>query len=178
MPNRIKTADMKRMFPYAFYNELNDKLNAYTLNNPAFLVDTSPDKKEALYHKTRPDELLDTINQQNILAVEPFGELLQLDLCLKTKDVPDMLDPKKRAGVPLQILVCQLYDSSGEPVFSESVTEETIEQIPEVLWDDPNLLLAILEYQEDGAEMAILQLPPHIQEKVFEEKPDEETNTK
>lgn len=173
MPETIKSEHMNRMFPFEFYDELNEALAGYTLTNPAFLLHKKQalpvETRRKLFAQSRTEEVLIRLNQNNILEAEPFGELLHLELCTKDEYVDQMLATQtKRSQVPLSILVGQLYDSSGAPVFSKDVTDESIQQIPEILWDDPNLLLGIVEYGETETTVGVIRMPKSIEAKMFE----------
>lgn len=173
MPETIKSEHMNRMFPFEFYDELNEALTGYTLTNPAFLLHRtkglSIETRQNLFAKSRTDEVLTRLNRNNILEAEPFGELLHLELCTKNEYVDQMLGTQtQRSQVPLSILVGQLYDSSGAPVFSKDVSEDSIKQIPEVLWDDPNLLLGIIEYGETETTVGVIHMPKALEAKLFE----------
>lgn len=174
MPKSIQTKHIKRMFPFDFYNELSEHLTDYVLHNPAFLlqdkIDVTKAKKEELFHNAREGNLLNTLNQNNLISVEPFGEVLTLEPCCKKEHVDMMIHSKeKRSKVPLSILVVQLYDSNNKPVFATDVTEDTIQQIPEVLWDDPNLLLAIISFDQQDSQVGVIRIPKQIERKLFEE---------
>lgn len=173
MPEMIKSEHMNRMFPFEFYDELSETLTGYTLTNPAFLLHKKQalpiEKRRELFAKTRNEEVLSALNSQNILDAEPFGELLQLELCTKDEFVDQMINDRVgRSQIPLAILVGQLYDSSGAPVFSKDVTDESIRQIPEVLWDDPNLLLAVIEYGQDATNIGVIRMPKRMESTFFE----------
>ncbi|MGN7309256.1 hypothetical protein ACTHQ2_25260, partial [Bacillus subtilis] len=127
-------------------------------------------------------EEIEQHNQLNILRIEPLGELLILDMCYANEHADAMLKGGlQRSQVPMSILMVQLYDSSNQPVFASDVSEETIARIPEVLWDDPNLLIAICSVTEEGPKLGILTDPAKIEQdivnKVFENKePAEDQN--
>lgn len=173
MPESINSKHMNRIFPFEFYSELNEQLRGYVLTNPAFLLNTkeplTQERRKELFAKSRTEEIFTRINQNNILEVEPFGELLHLELCAQEEYVEQLLgSPTERSQVPLSILVGQLYDSSDQPVFSKEVTDETISQIPEVLWDDPNLLLAVVSFSQTETTIGVIQIPKHLEASLFE----------
>lgn len=179
MPKNISPSNMKRMFPFAFYDELNEQLKSHVIYNPAFLLDRklkmSRMKREEIYNATRDNDHIKTLSKYNIIEIEPFGEVLVLDLCCEAKDVDTIIqDSEKRTQIPISILVCQLYDSAGLPVFANDVSHETIAQIPEVLWDDPNLMLAIVSFSNGKnnitgeAQAGIIKIPAHVEDKFFE----------
>lgn len=176
MPKSIATRHMNRMFPFAFFDELSERLKDYTFYNPAFVLHkkmTLPkEKRKELYNAIRKQDIMQKMNEMNLIEVEPFGEVLTLELCFPTDKIDTvMYDNTNRSQMPLSILVAQLYDSSDQPVFSKDVTEETIERIPEVLWDDPNLMLAIVSFSNEdgtGAQIGVIKIPERMEAKFFE----------
>lgn len=179
MPKAIGKEHMKRMFPFEFFDELSKELKGYVFHNPAFLLrdkmKLTEEKCREVYQTTRDNEAMDSFFRQNIIEVEPFGEVLVLELCCAEKDVDTIIQNEiKRSQIPISMLVCQLYDSSGLPVFATDVTEETIAKIPEVLWDDPNLMLSIVSFANDNntvtgeAQAGIIKIPKHVESKFFE----------
>lgn len=184
MPKYISTEHIKRMFPFVFYDELIPHLPGYTIMNSAFFThDTihfNENEKREKFEKHR--EETEQHNQMNILRIEPLGELLILDMCYANEHAEAMLKGGlQRSQVPMSILMVQLYDSSNQPVFASDVREETIARIPEVLWDDPNLLIAIVSVTEEGPKLGILTAPAKIEQdivnKVFENKEPAEDQT-
>ena len=182
MPKYIPNKDKHRMFPFEFYDEISERLSEFVFINPAFMVDLPVDERKKIYQDT-----LERVNEagtpqpstdnSNIIYVEPVGEVLLLDLMQERELIKDHIaNNESWSHLPLTALVAQLYDSSGLPIFSEDVTQETIAQIPEVLWDDPNLLLGILQMgsnQPDGTvsetSFGILTIPYNIYLKLFED---------
>ncbi|MGC6586140.1 hypothetical protein ACPV3A_14380 [Paenibacillus sp. Dod16] len=167
MPKNINTDHIERMFPFEFYEELIPQLAGYTIMNPAFFspdhIQIDENKKRGLFDKHRKE--MEKLNQLNILSVEPIGELLILDICYTNDQSEAILKGGLlRSQVPISILSVQLYDSSGQPVFASDVSEESIANIPEVLWDDPNLLIAIVSLSEEGPKIGILKAPPQIEQ--------------
>ena len=175
MPKNINTEHIDRMFPFEFYDELTTQLAGYKIMNPAFFshehVQINEKVKRELFENQR--KKVGELNQMNIQSVEPIGELLMLDACYTNDQTEAILKGGlQRSQVPMLILTVQLYDSSNQPVFATDVCEETIARIPEVLWDDPNLLIAIVTLAEEGPNVGILKAPlyieEHIQQKVLE----------
>lgn len=199
MPKYIKKKHTQRMFPFEFFDELSEQLKDYVIYNPVFLArrkrDIPKDVQKHMYKVSRNNEIIETLHQSNIIEVEPFGEVLILELCCSVEDVDTIIyDKEERSQSPLYFLICQLYDSARLPVFSKDVTEETIEKIPEVLWDDPNLMLGIVSFSSDDGiigegKVGILKIPQDIEQKLFEpitadeseesevDSKDENTNT-
>jgi hypothetical protein len=178
MPKHIQAKHVNRMFPFEFYEELSENLNAFTLLNPAFFLrDTlgvTPDQRKTLFKQSRENKQMVVLNQNNLIQVEPFGELLTLEMCCAAQDQDVILkEPEKRSQLPISIIVAQLYDSTGAPVFASDVAEESIEQIPEVLWDDPNLLLGVVSFTEEEPRVAVIKIPERIEKRLFESVQDE-----
>lgn len=172
MPKHIAINDMERMFPFEFYEELSQKLQTHELVHPAFnrkSRDKMPiEQRQQMFAQKYKQMEQKTLNAQNIMSVEPFGELLLLDICQDISLSEKAANETEKSQIPLALLMCQYYDSSEQPVFSESVTAESIAQIPEILWDDPNLLLAILTFQQDETIMAVLKIPDYIEKNMSE----------
>lgn len=180
MPDHIKAEHVSRMFPFEFYEELSENLKAYTLLNPAFILrdrlDVTTEQRKELFEQSQKNQPMNTLTKNNLIEVEPFGELLTLEVCCPADDKKTVLaGGDKRGQMPLSIVVAQLYDSSGDPVFSKDVTEESIEQIPEVLWDDPNLLLGIVTFTQEEPRVAVIKIPGQIEDRMFESTGDNHT---
>jgi len=173
MTKNIPTQDITRMFPFAFYDEISERLNGYVLQNPAFMLrDQLPaDKREQLFIDTQDIVINQQLRDYNIVSIEPFGEVLLLELCCSTEHAQLILngrDAAARSQIPLSILIVQLYDSSDAPVFAADVTQDTIAKIPEVLWDDPNLFIGIITFTEAESQVGIIRIPERIEAKLFE----------
>ena len=173
MPKNIKLEHVNRMFPFEFYNELSENLKEFVLLNPAFLLrdqmKISEEARKNLFQHARDNAPTQALTQNNIIEVEPFGELLTLEVCCPIDKKGAVIhDKEKRGQIPMCFIVAQLYDSSGAPVFAADVSEESIEQIPEVLWDDPNLMLGVVSFTEQDARVGAIRIPKRIEEKLFE----------
>lgn len=173
MPQHIKSEHIDRMFPFEFYEELSEQLKSYTLLNPAFILkdelNATTEQRKKLFDHARKNAPLGALYENNLLQVEPFGELLLLEVCCPTDKRKTAIHERDKSGqIPLTILVVQLYDSSGSPVFAKDVDEASVAQIPEVLWDDPNLLLGIVSFTETEPQVAIFKMPERIEERIFE----------
>lgn len=172
MPKTIKLEDVERMFPFEFFDELSQQLKTYTLLNPVFLLQETftEDERRDKYYELKNSDAAKLLSKNNLIEVEPYGELLILETVIQTKDKKSYVeDSANRNQQPLSILVAQLYDSSDEAVFAKDVTNESLAQIPEVLWDDPNLLLAVISFEEKGAEIGVIKIPSRIEKRLFEE---------
>lgn len=184
MPANIKTQYMSKMFPFRFFDELSEKMTDFIIQNPVFILGDrirgTEKQREQYYHQSRKPDVINTMNAQNIIEVEPFGEVLILDVCIKKDDLPILEnEPKKAKLLPLSMLVVQYYDSADMPVFSKDVTEDTIKAIPEILWDDPRLMIAVVTIgrtHEQDSNVAVIKIPDTIENKILE--PIEEDDIK
>ena len=193
MPEYIQHGDLNRMFPYEFFNELHDNVTEYTSAMPHLLINRlQPDNKLSPYdkkmHFIRARHSLQNLklNTKNIFDVQPFGEVLTLDVVYETKALKPFynnlhkLDRNERTKMPLIQLLVQYYDSESLPVFSSSVTQESIAQIPEILWDDPRLFIGYIHYDSpsssddentpDGPQVYIVKCPDDILDKFIEDR--------
>ena len=173
MPTSILTHHMKRLFPFEFYDEISEQIVGYTLYNPVFLLD---DLKE-LPTEIRKQLFTDLVNQpeiqamhqNNILDIEPYGELLLLDNCCETKYVKRIINNEERSQIPMSMLVCQLYDRNNKPVFALDRPISFIAKLGEVLWDDPNLMLGVITLSDsDGPTIGVFKMPKRIEDQIFE----------
>ena len=186
MPKFIPNRHIKRMFPYAFYDELYNVMPELIPENPVFLLrDTEHESKLdddiiKQFNEFRHAILNNkTLEENNIYTLDQ-GEFLILDTYIRKSDRQKAIDKQHVAKF---IIMVQLYDSSEQPVFSESVSIKSIRQIPEILWDDPNLAIVamqVLPDDEDSMEMpseiGIFKAPPFIIEKYIQPEPASENN--
>lgn len=176
MPESIKKEHLDRMFPFEFYDELTDNLLNLTVNNPAFINKTlgkkdTVEERRKLYHEHLDEvsELMNEITKMNIVEVEPFGEVLLLN-SVSSNDATfnRAMSDTERSQEPLIFLFVQLFDSADLPVFAKDVSDETIENIPEVLHDDPNLLIGVVTLRDDETVAGVLAIPDRIKNKMLE----------
>lgn len=169
MPKYIPTRHVKRMFPYEFFDELSEKLTTFTPENPVFLLRGTPHEAKlntdlkAQFDEIRQLFLKNKKLEENNLYKLDQGEFLILETYVKQGDQAKLL---AKEHVAKYVLLAQLYDSEGLPIFATDVRMETIRKIPEILHDDPNLALALLnlvpEKPDDpdkSSELAIIKGP-------------------
>ncbi len=181
----IPLRNVNRMFPFEFYKELNSEFKEWIPQNPAFTLELTTilknlksfDQKD-VYYKTKKasKDLLKTLEQQNIIEFDAFPVLL-LDSYVQASNVnPNTGDLNK--NTKSAYLFVQYFDSSSQPIFAKDVKLESIRKIPEILYDDPNLLIGLFiqgESENDGYELAIIKGPDNILSK-FKGDPDNESN--
>lgn len=185
MPNSIPDRHIKRIFPFAFFNELIDAGFDYYPFSQAFIAkaigSTNIDKLEEIYN----DELNnDTIkNTRKIIArnnVTNAGDVFNEPLLL----LGPIYNRKELATLhfaqPIvdeqHILAVQYYDTNHKPVFTKEMPIDVIRQIPELLWDDPNMLIVRLDLNSASSEegqAAVLKMPKFLEDNYLE---SEETN--
>lgn len=163
------------MFPFEFYDELTNGLTSHTINNPAFIhkfidsnISTEKRKEQYQEHLEDVNSLMQTVATMNIVNIEPFGEVLLLNsISDKDQILKSVNDKTGRSQISLLFLIVQLYDSSDLPVFSNDVSDDTISKIPEVLIDDPNLLIGIVELGDTQTTAQVLKIPDRIKDKML-----------
>ena len=168
MPKSIPGEHVERMFPFDFFEELSEQMKEYRFLNAAFAIhERNPidiKSKKHLFEQVRREKPITALYGVNIMPVEPFGDVLLLDLCMATDELNTIFSADKTAysQSPITIMIVQLYDRKKKPIFTTTQDESIIATIPEVLWDDPNLMISMLIFEEDGAKVAILKAPNEI----------------
>lgn len=176
MVKSITLENLKRMFPFEFFMELAPNLPEYVFMNPGLImhkdlkINISEKERRQLFEAARISTHMQALQKNNIQPAEPLGDVLYLEL-VATSD--EFIESRQKTDVeksqaPMSILIAQLYDSADLPVFSDDVSESTIQKIPEILYDDPNLMLGVLTFAEDGPKLGILKIPERIEKKLIE----------
>lgn len=184
IPNR----HIKRMFPYEFFKELHVVLTGYSPENVVFaLQDTEyehllDDNKRQQFNDVRAEMLGDkTLEENNIYQLDQ-GEFLIIDNYIRREDREKFI---KKQPVDQFVLLGQLYDKNEEPVFSKEGSLKTVRQIPEVLWDDPNLALVLMQVSsandqdtyEETVDLGIIKGPDHFIKRFVEDPNVERTDS-
>lgn len=180
MPNSIPDRHIKRMFPFAFFNELIDAGFDYYPFSQAFIAkaigSTNIDKLEEIYN----DELNnDTIkNTRKIIARnnvtnagDGFNEPLLLLGPIYNREELATLHFAQPIVDKQHILAVQYYDTNHKPIFTKEMPIEVIRQIPELLWDDPNMLIVRLDLNSASSEegqAAVLKMPKFLEDNYLE----------
>lgn len=193
MLNYIPNRHIKRMFPYQFYNELYEVLKGYTPENVVFLLRGTEleDKLDNDNLEKQFEEVRDTmfsakndtgvkVEEYNLYELDQ-GEFLILDTYIKREDVKDFINQK---SVDRYALLVQLFDKDEKPVFSKEQNISLIRQIPEVLWDDPNLAILIMKISsanqtelEDTIDLGVIKAPQFYIDKLITDPTVERTDT-
>ena len=145
IPNR----HVKRMFPYEFFDELYSALQDYTPENAVFMLrGTEHEHKldediKTQFETIRQEMIGHKVLEENNLYTLDQGEFLIVDTYIERDDVENFINNKPIARY---ILLAQLFDNQEKPIFSKDTRLKTLREIPEVLWDDPNLALVLMQF--------------------------------
>ena len=160
MPISIPLRHIDRMFPYEFYNEIYEALDDYVPLLDTFTLKTIngsvPNEKE-LYAKER-EKLRPTFKQLSNNNVIHITSELQVLIIMPV--IAKVLVHYQQAPLEQAYMFVQYYDKAQQPVFTQEQNIQLIRQIPEILWDDPNLLIGIYDPNQSGeGEVSIYKAP-------------------
>lgn len=166
-----------RMFPYEFFKELNEAWDEWIPFQPMFTIPYT-DLKDNLNNWTE-EQKKENFDEYR-LNHKPYdhANIIEIDFTYIMPLMPyikkDLID-KKTAGSKdpnqLDFLVVQYFDSSQQPIFAPTVTTASVREIPEILYDDPNLLIGVVTTkidQPESFEIAVLKAPSFIMDKMTE----------
>ena len=162
MPISIPLRHIDRMFPYEFYTELYEALEDYVPLLDTFTLKTIngsvPNEKE-LYTKERT-ELKPTFKQlsnNNVIHLTSDLQVLLNMPVIASVFAQDDLLPLEQA-----YMFVQYYDKEQQPLFTQEQNIGLIRQIPEILWDDPNLLIGIYDPNLDPEDQVLIFKAPNF----------------
>lgn len=169
MPISIPLRHIDRMFPYEFYAELYEALDDYVPLLDTFTLKTIngsvPNEKE-LYKKERM-ELKPTFKQLSNNNVIHITSELQALIIMPV--IAKILVHYQQAPLEQAYMFVQYYDKLQQPIFTQEQDIQLIRQIPEILWDDPNLLIGIYDpNQSDEGEVLIFKAPDFVLQELKE----------
>ena len=169
MPISIPLRHIDRMFPYEFYAELYEEIDLYVPFLKTFALKTIngsiPNEKE-LYEKEREElkPMFKDLSSNNIIHLAPNLQVLLNMPVIANVFVQDDLLPLEQA-----YMFVQYYDNKQQPIFTQEQNIELIRQIPEILWDDPNLLIGIYDgNQNPEGQVSIYKAPDFMLQKLNE----------
>lgn len=203
MPKTIKSEHLLRLFPFEFLYDLNvlflNEDVQFMFDMPTFNDSLQRENIGRLYttsemymdYQARIKEkqslyfLGDNENTTNIIDVSPIGEVVFLQSVCHTKNTHTIdqtilrkIDESKKEH--MSILCVQIYNEQDEPVLARDVDDESLQALPEIKWDNPNLLLAVVHFnkidempEHTGTTLQILKMPERMSDKWFEEKTSE-----
>lgn len=169
MPISIPLRHIDRMFPYEFYAELYEALDDYVPLLDTFTLKTIngsvPNEKE-LYTKERT-ELKPTFKQLSNNNVIHITSELQALIVMPV--IAKILVHYQQAPLEQAYMFVQYYDKLQQPVFTQEQDIQLIRQIPEILWDDPNLLIGVYDpNQSDEGEVLLFKAPDFVLQELHE----------
>lgn len=170
MPISIPLRHIDRMFPYEFYAELYEALDLYVPFLETFVLKTIngsvPNEKE-LYEKEREElrPMFKDLSNNNIIHLTSDLQVLLNMPVIASVFAQDDLLPLEQA-----YMFVQYYDKEQQPLFTQEQNIGLIRQIPEILWDDPNLLIGIYDPNLDPEDQVLLfKAPDFVIEQLYDE---------
>ena len=170
MPISIPLRHIDRMFPYEFYAELYEALDDYVPLLDTFTLKTIngsvPNEKE-LYEKEREElrPMFKDLSNNNIIHLTSDLQVLLNMPVIASVFAQDDLLPLEQA-----YMFVQYYDKEQQPLFTQEQNIGLIRQIPEILWDDPNLLIGIYDPNLDPEDQVLLfKAPDFVIEQLYDE---------
>lgn len=170
MPISIPLRHIDRMFPYEFYAELYEALDDYVPLLDTFTLKTingSVPNEKKLYTKERT-ELKPTFKQLSNNNVIHITSELQALIIMPV--IAKILVHYQQAPLEQAYMFVQYYDKLQQPLFTQEQGIQLIRQIPEILWDDPNLLIGIYDPNLDPEDQVLLfKAPDFVIEQLYDE---------
>lgn len=170
MPISIPLRHIDRMFPYEFYAELYEEIDLYVPFLKTFALKTIngsiPNEKE-LYEKEREElkPVFKDLSSNNIIHLAPSLQVLLNMPVIANVFIQDDLLPLEQA-----YMFVQYYDNNQQPIFTQEQNIELIRQIPEILWDDPNLLIGIYDPNLDAEDQVwLFKAPDFVIQQLYDE---------
>lgn len=170
MPISIPLRHIDRMFPYEFYAELYEEIDLYVPFLETFALKTIngsiPNEKE-LYEKEREElkPMFKDLSSNNIIHLAPSLQVLLNMPVIANVFIQDDLLPLEQA-----YMFVQYYDNNQQPIFTQEQNIELIRQIPEILWDDPNLLIGIYDPNLDAEDQVwLFKAPNFVIQQLYDE---------
>ena len=170
MPISIPLRHIDRMFPYEFYAELYEEIDLYVPFLETFALKTIngsiPNEKE-LYEKEREElkPMFKDLSSNNIIHLAPNLQVLLNMPVIANVFIQDDPLPLEQA-----YMFVQYYDNNQQPIFTQEQNIELIRHIPEILWDDPNLLIGIYDPNLDAEDQVwLFKAPDFVIQQLYDE---------
>lgn len=171
-PTRVPFDIIERLFPFSFFEEVHALMNErianatpdtrtiepeFRLANPIWLLFERKAARADMFARQRDARRADIepalfLNQ--IVSVEPFGDLLILELCIRSDATDDFKDPLKRSQLPLAFLAVQYYDADGAPY----LTHDRLATLP-AGFEAEQLGLFVVEMNAHAPLVSVLTAP-------------------
>lgn len=168
MPLYIPQRHLDRIFPFEFYNEFTEAQSEYIPLSFAFLAKAGGSNANLKDLYIKDQDMMKTHNHQlvknNIIKTDFLTDLLLLKpLVSKSNIINGQVSTENTLNLGL---VVQYFDIHQQPIFTQEMPIEAIRQIPELLWDDPNMFLGVLNFETK--EIAYLKGPDFLEEKYLD----------
>lgn len=158
MPISIPSRHINRMFPYEFYSELFEQFNEYVPNLDTFIIKLAipdiPNEKERylneISHKNTKELLKEMRKVINIGLAFPVYFLMP---CASKESI--IQSKPNNSWIFIQ------YFHNTTPMFTQEQSLELFREFPEILWDDPNLLIGIYDSDKQPDQAVSLIKAPH-----------------
>ena len=170
MPISIPLRHIDRMFPYEFYAELYEEIDLYVPFLETFVLKTingSVPNEKKLYEKEREElrPMFKDLSNNNIIHLTSDLQVLLNMPVIASVFAQDDLLPLEQA-----YMFVQYYDKEQQPLFTQEQNIGLIRQIPEILWDDPNLLIGIYDPNLDPEDQVLLfKTPDFVIKQLYDE---------
>lgn len=169
MPISIPLRHINRMFPYEFYAELYEALDDYVPLLPTFALKTitgSIPNEKKIFEQEREEmkPMFKDLSNNNIINLTP-----ELQVLITMPVIAKVYIPYDQRPLEQAYMFVQYYDKLQQPLFTQEQSIEVIRQIPEILWDDPNLLIGIYDgNQNPEGQVSIYKAPDFMLQKLNE----------
>ncbi len=180
VPNR----QVKRIFPYDFYNDLYTNLTQFVAENKHFLYrDTNLDQ---LVDRNTPEVQFEnfrklmyepsigeiSMEEHNLYKVDQ-GEFLILDQFISREDRLTFI--KEEDDVDRYVILVQLYDDDHKPLLSKDRSLRELREIESATIHDDNLAILVMQTLsaetpdelDEKLHLGVIKAPPHLIEKLL-----------
>jgi hypothetical protein len=158
MPISIPSRHINRIFPYGFYKELFEHFDEYIPNLDTFIVKLAipdlPNEKE---------RYLDEISHKNTKQLlKEMREIVYIGLDFPVYFLmPYTSKESIIESEPNNSWLFVQYFYKTIPLFTPEQSLEVLREFPEILWDDPNLLIGIYDSSKDPTQAVLILKAPH-----------------
>ena len=158
MPISIPSRHINRIFPYEFYKELFEQFDEYIPNLDTFIVKLAiPDVPN---EKERYLEEISHKNTKNLLKemrkVVDIGLDFPVYFLMPYTSKESVIQSK-----PNNSWLFVQYFYKTIPLFTKEQSLETLREFPEILLDDPNLLIGIYDSSKNPTQAVSIIKAPH-----------------
>ena len=164
MPLSIPSRHINRIFPYEFYKELFEQFDEYIPNLDTFIVKLAipdiPNEKE------RYLEEISYKNTKHLLKemrkVTDIGLDFPVYFLMPYTSKESIIQSK-----PNNSWLFVQYFYKTIPLFTQEQSLELLREFPEILWDNPNLLIGIYDSSKNPSQaVSIIKAPYEVLEQL------------